>query len=340
MLIICEDCAKKYNIDETRIKGEKAKFTCKECGHIIIVEKPEKPEEPVSKSRSDEKNMASAEEQQEATSTPASPSSGSKFSVPAGKGTPISVYLLLTFITGFLVVTATFVYLYLHYIPEIINHQIELRTHTITKSFSGAIKKPLLLNNYAQVNQEAKRTSQLPGVAYAAVVDKKSIVIAGFFSNLDRHDKQFVKKVKEKGFPVESIARNKLSPGVDVANSRIIVGGQTIFDEVVFIPDTGGEVHVGIYVSEVDNAIRNALVSPLTLSLMGSVLLIGFVFFLMLTRVMTKPMQELTDVVNRIGVGEMDIVVKPSGPREMRQLAVDFERMRYSVKAAMDRLRE
>ena len=40
MLVICEDCSKKYNIDESRIKGEKAKFSCRECGHIIEVEKP------------------------------------------------------------------------------------------------------------------------------------------------------------------------------------------------------------------------------------------------------------------------------------------------------------
>jgi len=39
MLVICEDCAKKYNIDASRIKGKRARFTCNECGHIIIVDK-------------------------------------------------------------------------------------------------------------------------------------------------------------------------------------------------------------------------------------------------------------------------------------------------------------
>jgi len=39
MLVICEDCAKKYNIDESRIKGRRARFTCNECGHIIIIDK-------------------------------------------------------------------------------------------------------------------------------------------------------------------------------------------------------------------------------------------------------------------------------------------------------------
>ncbi|MCI5122096.1 MAG: hypothetical protein D3908_13075, partial [Candidatus Electrothrix sp. AUS4] len=40
MLVICEDCAKKYSIDEKRIKAPKVKFNCRACGHIIIVEKP------------------------------------------------------------------------------------------------------------------------------------------------------------------------------------------------------------------------------------------------------------------------------------------------------------
>lgn len=39
MLVICEDCARKYNIDESHIKGNRARFACKGCGHIIIVEK-------------------------------------------------------------------------------------------------------------------------------------------------------------------------------------------------------------------------------------------------------------------------------------------------------------
>jgi len=39
MLAICEDCSKKYNIDETKIKGTRARFSCQECGHIIVVVK-------------------------------------------------------------------------------------------------------------------------------------------------------------------------------------------------------------------------------------------------------------------------------------------------------------
>jgi DNA-directed RNA polymerase subunit RPC12/RpoP len=39
MLAICEDCSKKYNIDESKMKSDRARFSCQECGHIIVVVK-------------------------------------------------------------------------------------------------------------------------------------------------------------------------------------------------------------------------------------------------------------------------------------------------------------
>jgi predicted Zn finger-like uncharacterized protein len=41
MIVICEECAKKYRINPEKIKGEKAKFKCKACNHLITVSKPE-----------------------------------------------------------------------------------------------------------------------------------------------------------------------------------------------------------------------------------------------------------------------------------------------------------
>lgn len=41
MIVICDDCGKKYKIDPAKIKGKIAKFKCKACNHIITVSKPE-----------------------------------------------------------------------------------------------------------------------------------------------------------------------------------------------------------------------------------------------------------------------------------------------------------
>jgi methyl-accepting chemotaxis protein len=41
MIVFCEECGKRYRIDPGKIKGEKARLTCKSCGHVITVVRPE-----------------------------------------------------------------------------------------------------------------------------------------------------------------------------------------------------------------------------------------------------------------------------------------------------------
>ncbi|MBW2167723.1 MAG: zinc-ribbon domain-containing protein, partial [Deltaproteobacteria bacterium] len=41
MIVICEECGKKYRIDAEKIKGKAARFRCKSCNHVITVTKPE-----------------------------------------------------------------------------------------------------------------------------------------------------------------------------------------------------------------------------------------------------------------------------------------------------------
>ena len=41
MIVICEECGKKYDIDAARIKGREAKAKCKSCGHMITVTRRE-----------------------------------------------------------------------------------------------------------------------------------------------------------------------------------------------------------------------------------------------------------------------------------------------------------
>ena len=40
MDIICDSCGKKYRVDETKMKGERARVKCKACNNIMVVTKP------------------------------------------------------------------------------------------------------------------------------------------------------------------------------------------------------------------------------------------------------------------------------------------------------------
>ena len=41
MIIICEECGKKYRIDPSKIQGAAARFKCRVCTHMIMVSKPQ-----------------------------------------------------------------------------------------------------------------------------------------------------------------------------------------------------------------------------------------------------------------------------------------------------------
>ena len=43
MIVICEECGKKYRIDPAKIKGKAASFKCRVCAHPIVVSKPMAP---------------------------------------------------------------------------------------------------------------------------------------------------------------------------------------------------------------------------------------------------------------------------------------------------------
>lgn len=53
MIVICEECGKKYTVDLNKIQGTRANFKCSNCDHLIVVKKPSppapKPQAPVRK---------------------------------------------------------------------------------------------------------------------------------------------------------------------------------------------------------------------------------------------------------------------------------------------------
>lgn len=349
MLVICEDCSKKYNIDETKIKGERARFSCQECGHIIVVQNPQlldkkensNEEAPPQEQKNTMSELESSQAEVNANAqNPVSDKKTNKTShaTKKGKGASIRFYLVFALIMGFVSIAAAFAFLYVRYIPQLMNEQVDLRTSAIASIFSGSVAKPVLVHNYLQINKEAERVSTLPGVAYATVVNKRGIAVAGFFNDLSRFDQVFAAQVKTAGFPRSIVEKNKLEKGQKEKTVRFAIGGQKILDRGILLPDTGATVHVGIYLSDIDKAIKQALISPFTLSLLGGLLLLGLITFLRIGKSISTPLIELTDVVNRISLGELELSVEPKGPSEVRELAAAYERMRYSIKAAMKRL--
>lgn len=136
MLVICEDCAKKYNIDESRIKGNRARFTCNECGHIIIVDKTDLTRSLISSPKSREASPSSSIDLLREMEAPLTRSSNGDDmttrqnpveKTPSGadnrrkpfwknRGIPIFVYFMLTMLFTLLCVSLVTGYLYTEYL--------------------------------------------------------------------------------------------------------------------------------------------------------------------------------------------------------------------------------
>jgi predicted Zn finger-like uncharacterized protein len=46
MEICCEECGKRYWVDETKVNVKTGKFRCRACNNILVITKPEPLEEP------------------------------------------------------------------------------------------------------------------------------------------------------------------------------------------------------------------------------------------------------------------------------------------------------
>ncbi len=373
MKVSCEQCNQQYVINDDYLKAATSQFQCKKCSHNIIVTKsePEPLQTEAMESETDFDFVDSilneeAEQTEETaddwsdfddqldfdtdtTSAPIEETSGSMrgFESTASatppvadaqksKGMPLQGILSVTFLLSFLLMAVLLVFVNKQYIPPLINEQIDLRTAAISKSFSGAVKQPLLVRNYLRVNQEAERVAQLPGVAYASVINKRNIVIAGVFSKPSLFQATFMEMVNKAGFPQELARRNNLNPNEKEKSAEFTIGGQPVYDVAISLGEVGGEVHVGLYTADIKAAVKKTII-PL-LMVISSLFIFGMILFTILARSISKPLQDLTQMADRISLGEIDEKILPKGPREVRDLGHSLDRMRISIRGALKRL--
>ncbi|GBE53048.1 methyl-accepting chemotaxis protein McpB [bacterium BMS3Bbin14] len=345
MVVFCEECGKKYRIDDSMIVGKTARCKCMSCGNIIEVTKRggQARMDPAPSGASP--YVAAAQATTQAGEGPAQGQTmkqkaaprASRKSATHGVGLSIGATLLISFLGYVVLLGAVLAFAYMKYVPELMLGQVDLRTAAISQSLSTAVSQPLLLRNYFRINKTAEAISKLPGVAYVAVLNKKGKVVAGIFGDLQRFSPDFSAKVKETGFPKEVVAQNPIKAGEKTSSKVFVLGGKKIHDVAKIIEGPGGVVHVGLFAEDAEKAVSNSL-KPLLFILVAMVVL-GCVSFMLLARTISTPIKSLTDAAHRISLGELDLPIDINKGGEIGELAASLERMRFSIKSAIERLR-
>jgi methyl-accepting chemotaxis protein len=253
-------------------------------------------------------------------------------------GLTIGVKLITTFLTFILVLGILLVLLYQRYVPSLVSNQVDLRALSIAKSFSSAVLEPMVIRNYLRVNKIAEVTVQLPDVAYACVINKRGIPIAGIFGDLDRFDPNFASLVKHEGFPRNLVKENTLHPEQEMSSKHLEVGSQEVYDLALPLGNTGGEIHLGLFVEDVNQAVQDSLIPLLILLLLMAIL--GVVAILFVSRTVSKPIQELTAQAHAISMGQLNRKMNVSGGGEIGELAESFNRMQASIVYSLKHMKE
>ncbi|MCJ7664418.1 MAG: zinc-ribbon domain-containing protein [Desulfobacterales bacterium] len=361
----CEECGKRYEIDTAQIEGRETSFKCKSCNHLITVVKPEgNPTDLAPAPEPKEKKKKVPEEV------------GRKLK---GLGIRGKMFLVLFLIPlAMLVFAVPFSIRYITkaidgIIQETAQAEAEVAKNQANQ-FASTIAKQVETYLLAHPELKSEGLAQDPGLR--EIVTQRQLMSgeASLYLRLDPEKPGtllIAKNPSLEGQTLESImikgqlgkdkydefgkitrtgpAPEEYREASDFFLSQDEEG--TLRERMAAFAPVSGTPY-GIMYSAltadfmspaiiVEDRVRNLLSDTRTIVIGifgGTLLLIGIIMLLYLQR-LTKRIKSLTDITNRISVGELEARVEIQAGDEIGALAEAISRMQDSIRLAIERLR-
>ena len=379
MIIICEECGKKYRIDPSKIKGQTAKFRCKECSHIIAVSKPApKPPEPSPPPFVEPDGEVAAQPQAavEAAMADPSPKAKSRFSLGLNSqrmGLRPKMMVLFFLLPIIFIAIAGFLFLnemddlsnlLTGQSSKIVSRMAEDKIASIARSTARQcqlylVSHPGLRKENFQKDKTFRSIAVQPvgKKGYTALYelpDDKGIWRTWAHTNpkIIGINMKKLKKVLKGNFPgfwkvyvgvkkgreskgyyrwqdKDKTFRDKFMVCTPVAGTRYVVAATTYLDEF-----TKPVKRLEANSAEMTRSTRFTVWGILGATL----LLVGLIVSLFGNRLAGR-IKSLTEVADRISVGELDAVIDINSKDEIGDLADAITRMQDSVRLSIERLR-
>lgn len=371
MIVICEECGKKYRIDPSKIKGKAATFKCRACSHRIVVTKPP-PAESLPKT-------PQAPTIEQVTTTMDDISAGkpdqptAKKSARAKFGLRAKMLLLFLFIPLMLMAAASVLYMWqlentsellTRASSKIVNQMAEEKIADL--STAVAMQCRLYLLSHPDLKKENFNTDmgfktlavqkvgltgytalyQLPGSdgvwrTWAHVnpriigIDMRKLKkpLGRNFAGFWRIYSGVKGGKKSQGYYTwqdkDGKFRDKFMVCTPVPGTHYIVAATTYMDEF-----RGPVQRMQARAKALTEKARMITWAVLAVTL----LLVGLIVFIYGQR-LTGRIKSLTDVADRISVGELGVEVDTSSRDEIGELADAIARMQDSIRLSIERLR-
>ena len=383
MIVICEECGKKYRLDLSKIKGSAARFKCRVCTHMIMVSKPQSAS-PAKSGRAIAPNRKKPRKPAEKQAPAAEPDLALDRSAPErDRVRPVrkagffklrtKMLLLFLFVPLVFMIGASLLYLWqleqmsaqlTQKSTNIVNDMAEDKIADL--STAVAIQSRL----YLLAHPELKKEDFMNDMGFKTLAVQK-VGLTGYTALYEMPDEDNVwrtwahvnpkiigidmstlKKPLGRNFPgfwkifsgvkggkrslgyytwqdKDGKFREKFMVCTPVAGTPFVVAATTYLDEFTR--------PVKQLESEAEEQTKNA--RWFTYGILGvTLLLIGIIVSIYGHR-LTGKIKSLTDVAERISIGDLGIEIETKSRDEIGELAEAISRMQESIRLSIERLR-
>jgi HAMP domain-containing protein len=382
MIVICEECGKKYRIDPAKIKGTAARFKCRVCTHMITVSKPQT--ESSSDSQTDLSITETAIEPADSEAPPDRPEI--KLDRPAVERIPVKptrkfgamnlrtkMLLLFFFVPLLLMIAASFLYfwqfdkmstLLTSESTKIVNQMAEEKIADLSTAVAiqcrlyllahPELKKEDFMNDMGFKTLAVQKVGLTGYTAFYEMPDQDNIwrTWAHVNPKIVAIDMSTLEKPLGRNFPgfwkiFSGVKGGKRSQGyytwqdkdgkfrekfmvcTPVAGTPFVVAATTYLDEF-----TGP-----VKLMETRASLLTERTRLITWAILGgTILLIGLIVLIYAHR-LTGKIKSLTDIAERISIGDLGIEIETQSRDEIGELAEAISRMQDSIRLSIERLR-
>jgi predicted Zn finger-like uncharacterized protein len=383
MIVICEECGRKYRIDPAKIQGRAASFKCRQCAHLIMVRKPgEFPSRPDAGAYGRNSDTVAGSSDPSAEASGAEDVGKSALGSPAamvsrrrsGFGLRARMMILFALIPLLLIAAAGAAYLWqmetltnnlTRQSSQIVNQLAEGKIADLSKAV--AVQCQLYLAAHPQLTKYNFDTD--PGFKTVAV---QPVGKTGYTALYElpgpakiwrtwAHDnpniigadmEKLLKKPLGKNFPgfwkiftgiegrnesrgyytwqdKDKRFRDKFMVCTPVQGTRFVIAATTYMDEFT-LPMQNLEAKA----RELNEKSRYIAIGIVATTLLLILLVVAVYGHRLSGRI-----RSLTDVAERISVGDLDIEIESTSRDEIGELAEAISRMQESIRLSIERLR-
>ncbi len=251
------------------------------------------------------------------------------------KGLSLKWKVPIVIVVGAMVAGVGITLLVVKLVSDSLQTELTERGKAIVTTLSEQVERPLVGDDEVDIQNLVDISSRFTAVSYVYISDKDKRIAAQRFKVGSYNQRQMIQEniilSASNDYKIDLTRVMNTGEGGDFTEVQNYEISTPIGEGVL------GTAHVGMSRAYMDDIIRS------TALLVGGVLalavFVGTIVALILSNRLTKQMIYLTGAAEKISMGDLESIVRLDSKDEIGELANAIERLRESLKAAIERLR-